>query len=415
LLLKKELLAISGRALAADFLLKSCGCAQCGSLVRLFPGELGLLAAEVAVGGSLLVDRAQQVEHLDDALGPQVEVLQHQLRDLLVGEHARALGVDRDVHRPRHADGVGHLDLALARQACGHDVLGHVARSVGGAAVHLRRVLAAERAAAVRAGAAVGVHDDLAARQPAVALRAADDEAARGVDEVLGVLQPGRRQHGLDDLLDDGFGEAGLHLGGRFALVGAVLGGEHHGVDAVGLAIHVAHRDLALGVGAQEGQAAVLAQLRLALDQAVRVVDRRGHQLGRFVAGVAEHQALVAGAGVQVVVARVVHSLGDVVALLVVGHEHGAAFVVDAVVGVVVADALDGVARHLDVVHVGVGGDLAGQHHQAGVCERLGGHARARVLFKDCVEDGVRDLVCDLVGMALGDGFGSEEKVVRHL
>jgi hypothetical protein len=271
-----------------------------------------------------------------------------------------------------------------------------------------------ERAAAVRAGAAVGVDDDLAAGQAAVALRAADDEAAGRVDQVLGVLQPFLGQHRLDDLLDDGFDERGLHLV-AVALVGAVLGGQHHGVDAVRLAVHIAHRHLALGVGAQEGQAAVLAQLGLALHQAVRVVDRRGHQLGRFVAGVAEHQALVAGAGVQVVVAGVVHALGDVVGLLVVADHDGAALVVDAVFGVVVADALDGVARDLDVVDVRVGGDLAGQHHEAGVGQRLGGHAAARVLLEDRVEDRVGDLVGDLVGMAFGDGFGREEKVVRHL
>ncbi len=159
------------------------------------------------------------------------------------------------------------------------------------------------------------------------------------------------------------------------ALLGAVLGRQHDGVDAVRLAVDVAHRHLALGVRAQEGQAAVLAQLGLALDQPVRVVDRRRHQLGRFVAGVAEHQALVAGAGVQVVVAGMVDALRDVVALLVVADHHRAALVVDAVLGVVVADALDGVARDLDVVDVRVGGDLAGQHHQAGVAQRLGGDA----------------------------------------
>ena len=138
------------------------------------------------------------------------------------------------------------------------------------------------------------------------------------------------------------------------SLISGVLGRQHDGVDAVRLAVDIAHRHLALRVGAQEGQAAVLAQLRLALDQAVRVVDRRGHQLGRLVAGVAEHQALVAGADVQVVVAGVIDALGDVVALLVVGHQHRAALVVDAVLGVVVADALDGVARDLDVVDVRV-------------------------------------------------------------
>jgi hypothetical protein len=54
---------------------RSRGGLQRGGLVGAFPGEFRLVAAEVAVGGGLLVDRAQQVEHLDDALGAQVEVL----------------------------------------------------------------------------------------------------------------------------------------------------------------------------------------------------------------------------------------------------------------------------------------------------------------------------------------------------
>ncbi len=144
----------------------------------------------------------------------------------------------------------------------------------------------------------------------------------------------------------------------------------------------------------------------------MRVVDREGHQLGRFVAGVAEHQALVAGALVQVVVGRAVHALGDVGRLLVVGDQHRAALVVDAVVGVVVADALDGLARDVDVVDVGGRGDLAGQHHQAGVAQRFRGDARIFVLGEDRVQDGVGNLVGDLVRMALGDRLRGEEEVV---
>jgi len=148
----------------------------------------------------------------------------------------------------------------------------------------------------------------------------------------------------------------------------------------------------------------------------VGVVDRRGHQLGRLVAGVAEHQALVAGADVQVVVAGAVHALGDVGTLLVVGHQHRAALVVDAVLGVVVADALDGVARDLDVVDVGafLGGDLAGQHHQARVGQRLGRDTGIGVLRQQGVQDGIGDLVGDLVGVAFRDRLGGEEIIVRH-
>ena len=77
--------------------------------------------------------------------------------------------------------------------------------------------------------------------------------------------------------------------------------------------------------------------------------------------------------------------------------------------GVVVADALDGVARDLDVVDMRVGGDLR-QHDQAGVGQCLGGHAAARVLLEDGIKNRVGDLVGHLVGMAFRDGFGGEKK-----
>ena len=54
--------------------------------------------------------------------------------------------------------------------------------------------------------------------------------------------------------------------------------------------------DLGLAVGPQVRDRAVLADLGQPLGQPVRQRDRQRHQLGRVVAGVAEHQALVAGA-----------------------------------------------------------------------------------------------------------------------
>ena len=87
----------------------------------------------------------------------------------------------------RHADRVGQLHFAAIGQAGGDDVLGHVPGHVGGAAIDLGRILAAEGAAAVPAPAAVGIDDDLAPGQAAVAVRAADDEPAGRVDVVRDV------------------------------------------------------------------------------------------------------------------------------------------------------------------------------------------------------------------------------------
>ncbi len=162
--------------------------------------------------------------------------------------------------------------------------------------------------------------------------------------------------------------------------------------------------------GRSHAQLALLAQLRLALHQPVRQEDRQRHQLRRFVARVAEHQALVARALVEIQAAAFVDALRDVRRLLVVGNQHGAALVVDAVVAVVVADPLDRLARDGLIVDHGVRGDLAGEHDQAGGAQRFGGDARVFVLREDGIEDRVGDLVGDLVRVTFGDRLGGKEE-----
>ena len=80
--------------------------------------------------------------------------------------------------------------------------------------------------------------------------------------------------------------------------------------DAGRLAVLVAHGHLALGVGPEHGLLAGVPRLRDQAQDLVAVVDRRRHQLGRVLAGVAEHDALVAGAFI--LVAAAVDALGDV-------------------------------------------------------------------------------------------------------
>src|SRR5260370_11439651 len=101
---------------------------------------------------------------------------------------------------------------------------------------------------------AVSIHDDLAASEPGIAVRSADHEAAGRVDVVfrLGIHHVGR-DHGVDDVLAH---FAPQVFGGD---VGAVLGGDHDGFDALRLAVHVFHGDLALAVGAKEVERAVAA------------------------------------------------------------------------------------------------------------------------------------------------------------
>ncbi len=365
------------------------------------------MTAEVAVGRGRLVHRVEQVEHLGDRVRAQVEVLADQLHDLLVADLAGAEGVDRDRGRLGHADGVGNLDLATLGEAGGDDVLRHVAAGVGGGAVDLGRVLAGERAAAVAGHAAVGVDDDLASGQAAVADRAADHEVAGRVDVELGVLvQQLGRQHLLDDQLHHAVAQVVI------GDVRVVLGGQHHRIDADHLAAFVAAGHLGLGVRAQPWQQAGLARLGLALDQAVGEADRRRHQHVGLVAGVAEHQALVAGA----LVFRLgpVDALVDVHRLLADDVQHAAGGAIEADVGAVVADVDDDLAHQLFQVDPGGGGDFTGDDRHAGLDQGFACHASVLVLGDDGVQHRVGDLVRDLVRMAFGHGLGGENGIFAH-
>ena len=119
-----------------------CRVAQFVGLVRPFLGELGQLAPEMTAGDGLAVAGPDQVQHLGDTVGPQVEVLAHQHGNPLLRDSGGVEGVDGYRGRLGHTDGVGDLDLVAVRQPRSDDVLGHVTPSIGGGAVDLGGILA---------------------------------------------------------------------------------------------------------------------------------------------------------------------------------------------------------------------------------------------------------------------------------
>lgn len=84
----------------------------------------------------------------------------------------------------------------------------------------------------------------------------------------------------------------------------------------------------------------------------------------RTVGGVSEHDTLVTGS--VVLESSVVESLGDIGRLLLDGDEDVAGLVVESLLRVVVADALDGITDDLLVVEVRLGGDLTEDHDHTG-------------------------------------------------
>ena len=129
--------------------------------------------------------------------------------------------------------------------------------------------------------------------RPAVAIGAADEEFAGRIDVPDRVLaDPALRQRLADVRLDDL-----AHLVGRQVLDEVLV--RHDDLrHADRLAVLVAHGHLALGIRAELRGLALPALRARCRDHRgfCGVIDRRRHQLRRLVAGIAEHDALVAGA-----------------------------------------------------------------------------------------------------------------------
>ncbi|CAI8949995.1 NAD-specific glutamate dehydrogenase [Pseudomonas sp. IT-P12] len=392
--------------------------AQLFGAVGFFPGEGGegvfahrlgrRGAAEVAVCRGVLVHRVQQVEHGGDCVGTQVEHFANQLDDFVIADFAGAEGVQRDRSRLRNTDRVGNLNLATLGQAGRHNVLGDIPTGVGGRTVNLGWIFTGECAATVTGHAAVAVDDDLAAGQATVAHRATDDELASRVNVELGVLgQQLGRQYVLDDQLHHAFAQVVVRH------VRVVLGRQYNGVDTHHLAAFVTAGHLRLGVRAQPRQQAGFAGFGLPLHKLVREGDRRWHQHVGFVAGVAEHQALVAGTLIFRLGA--VDTLVDVRGLLANDVHHTAGRAVEADVGAVVADVENHVTHDLFQVDPGRRGDFTCNDCHAGFHQSFARHAGELVFGNDGVQHRIGNLVGDFVRMPFGHGLGGEEGVFAHL
>ena len=163
-----------------------------------------------------------------------------------------------------------------------------------------------------------------------------------------------------------------------------------------------------------------------ALQNVVRVLQRRRHALGRFVAGVTEHDALVAGPFV--FLGGRVDALGDVRGLAVQIIDVAGLLPVEALL--LVADVLHRSAdlrlqRGDDFFGEGLvfgfgsarlsGPHLARDDDAVGGDHGFAGHARLGIGLDEGVHDGIGDAVGDLVRVPFGHAFGSEDVIAsRH-
>src|SRR5262245_52954194 len=311
---------------------------------------------------------------------------------------AGAESIDKNGNRLRHADHVRQLNLTALRQLGRDDILGDVARHVGGAAIDLGWIFSGEGAAAMTAHAAVGINDDFPSGEPTVALRPADDKASGRVNVIDSVLvEKFRGNDGFDHAVDDGFLQFAVFH------VNAVLGRNDDIFYAHRLAITIFDGDLGFAVRPQKIGFAALAYLGEIMHQAVGHLDGKRHQLARLIASVAEHHALIAGSLLLVQTFAFGDSLGDIRRLLFDGGQDRTGGAVETHGGIRVTDVANHFTHDVDVTHFSAAGDFPGNDHHARLCETFAGHPAVGIPGQVSIQDGIRYLVAKLIGMSLGD------------
>ena len=302
------------------------------------------------------------------------------------------------------ADCVCDFELASVSQASRDNVLGHPARKVSRRTVDLRRILAGKSTTTVTCPTTIGVDDDLAAGQSRVALRATNHKASSWIDQIFGlVVEQVGRQHLADHLFDTKFLDRSVFH------IRRMLGGNHHVFNSDGLSIDILKCHLAFYIGTQPRNADLLALARHLTEQAVCIHNRRGHQLRRLIAGIAEHDTLVTGALLRRVFtlgSRRIDPLRDVRGLR--GQNIGNKYLVRMkdIIVVDVANVTDRVADDLFVIELRTRGDFASQKHAITFDQSLASHAALWVLFQAGVQNAVGNVVGDFIGMALAHRFG---------
>ena len=320
-----------------------------------------------------------------------------QVLELRLREDSGPEGVHHQGDRVGDTDGVGQLDFRSLRHPRRDEILRDVPSHVRGGAVHLRRVLPRERAAAMVSPSPVSVDDDLATRQARVALGPSDGEPPRRIDVIhrLAVQQVARQVLHDDFPLD--FFPQGIDFHG-----GIMLTGDDHRVNPERTVPLVLHRDLGLAVGSQVGEDLLPTGATQAPNEAVSQHDWERHEFGGLAAGETEHHPLIPGPAW-------IHSHGDVRGLLVQGRQDRAGFVVESELGPGVPHLPDRVPGDPRDVDVALGGDLPRHQNQPGREESFAGDATRGVLLQDRIQDRVRDLVGDFIRMPFRHRFGREE------
>ncbi len=153
--------------------------------IGLLPREAAIgfrCATKVAVSRRAGIDGLVKVQVAANAARGQLHQLWQTGFQLVEIATLRPIAVCIDGQRFCDADGVGQLQGAAIRQTGSDDVLCQIACGISGRTVHFRGIFARECTTAMGGCAAIGIDDDFATGQTAIAIRTANNKLAGWVN-----------------------------------------------------------------------------------------------------------------------------------------------------------------------------------------------------------------------------------------
>lgn len=241
----------------------------------------------------------------------------------------------------------------------------------------------------------IGVNNDLTTGQTSITLGSTNDETARGLDVVGGVLEELSGDDRVNNVLLDGLAKV---LSGDII---RVLDRDNNSVNTLSnegtVLVLVLNGDLSLGVRAQPTEGTVATEISHLSVQLVSKHDGEGHELRSLISGITKHDTLVTSTNILNVEGLLDKTLSDIRGLLLNGDKNVAGLVIETLGGVIITNLLDGVTDDLLVVKLSLGGDFTEDHDHTSLGSSFTGNLGKGILGQASIENSIRDLIANLV------------------
>lgn len=259
----------------------------------------------------------------------------------------------------------------------------------------MKTYLSGESTTTVGGVTTIGIDNNLTTGQTSITLGTTDDETARGLDVVGGVLEELGGDDRVNNVLLDSLTEV---LSLDFL---RVLDRDDNSVNAKGnegtVLVLVLNGDLGLGVRTQPSEGTVATEISHLSVQLVGKSNSEGHVFRSLISGIAKHDTLVTSTNVLNVERLLDKTLSNIRGLLLDGNKDVAGLVIETLGRVIITNLLDGVTDDLLVVKLCLGGDFTKDHDHTSLGSGLTGDLGKGILSQAGIEDSIRDLIANLV------------------